>query len=100
MFRLPLRTWLLGVLLVMLVLALFGWRAGCQAAKQAKSEADLAVATGKALDKVAEQTPVIRQEQAEKEDEVDKITGADEPLPPGFGAELERVRRGQPSHSR
>ena len=52
------------------------------------------VATGKALDRVATETPVIRQEQAEKQREVDQIQGADTPLPDGFGKSLERVRRG------
>jgi len=52
------------------------------------------IATGKALDRVATETPVIRQEQAEKQREVDQIQGADTPLPDGFGKSLERVRRG------
>ncbi len=52
------------------------------------------VATGKALDRVATETPVIRQDQAEKQREVDQIQGADTPLPDGFASQLERVRRG------
>jgi hypothetical protein len=52
------------------------------------------VATGKALDRVATETPVIRQEQAEKQNEAEKIKGADTRLPDGFGRSLERVRRG------
>lgn len=63
-------------------------------AHRAKSEASIARATGKALDRVAAETPVIRQEQAEKQRAVDEIEGADERLPDGFGADLERVRRG------
>ena len=63
-------------------------------AHRAKSEASIARATGKALDRVAAETPVIRQEQAEKQRAFDEIEGADERLPDGFGADLERVRRG------
>lgn len=63
-------------------------------AHRAKSEASIARATGKALDRVAAETPVIRQEQQDKENAVENIDGADQPLPAGFGAELERVRRG------
>lgn len=66
-----------------------------------RSERNIAVATGEALDKVAAETPVIRQEQQEKERAVDEIEGADQRLPDGFGAELERVRRGgERPHSR
>jgi len=52
------------------------------------------VATGKALDRVASETPIIRQEQAEKQREVDQIEGSDTRLPDGYGKSLERVRRG------
>lgn len=89
----PLRTWLILAFIVLLVLALFGWRAGCVAARGAKAERNVAVATGTALDKVAAETPVIRQEQQEKEHAVEQIDGADQRLPDGFGADLERVRR-------
>lgn len=66
-----------------------------------RTERNIAVATGEALDKVAAETPVIRQEQQEKERAVDEIEGADQRLPDGFGAELERVRRGgERPHSR
>lgn len=56
---------------------------------------DIAVArtTGKALDRVAAQTPLIRQEQKAKENEVAEIEGSDTRLPDGYGAALERVRR-------
>ena len=62
-------------------------------AQSQKRDAVVAKTTGKALDKVAEQTPVIRQEQKEKENEVAKIEGSDTKLPDGYGAQLERVRR-------
>jgi len=65
--------------------------------RAARAEAQLvpAIATAKALDDVATETPAIRADQKEKEDEVDKIEGADARLPDGFGADLERVRRGE-----
>lgn len=90
----PLKTWLIGAVVVMCLLALFSWRSACTAADKAQNEARQESGTGKALDKVAAQTPVIRQEQQEKQREVDAIDGADERLPDGFGADLERVRRG------
>lgn len=49
-------------------------------------------ATSKALDNVATQTPAIRQEQKDKQREVDNIEGSDQRLPDGYGAELERLR--------
>lgn len=55
-------------------------------------EQDVAVATGKALDKVAKETPAIRQDQEERQREVDQIEGSDQRLPDGYGAELERLR--------
>ena len=57
----------------------------------ARKETDLAEAVGKALDHVATETPAIRQDQKEKQDEVDEIPGADQRLPDGFGARLETV---------
>lgn len=53
---------------------------------------DVAVATGKALDMVAKETPAIRQDQQERQREVDQIEGSDQRLPDGYGAELERLR--------
>lgn len=52
-----------------------------------------AKASAEALDKVATETPVIRQEQAEKEREVERIEGSETRLPDGYGSSLERVRR-------
>lgn len=98
MGRFSVKQWLLFLFVAILFLALLGWRAGCTAAKQAQSRADIAVTTGEQLDKVAAQTPVIRQDQKEKEDEIEQLPGADQPLPDGFGAELERVRRGGKPH--
>lgn len=61
---------------------------------KARRENTVATATGKALDTVAAETPVIRQDQEEKQRAVDEIQGADDRLPDGFGQSLERVRRG------
>ena len=98
---LPLKTWLILAFVVIVVLGLLSVRAACTAAERAKAERNVAVATGDALDKVAKDVPVIRQDQKEKEDAVENIPGADQPLPDGFGAELERLRRGgRDSHSR
>lgn len=68
-------------------------------ARKARAEASVSQATGKALDRVAAETPVIRQEQEEKQRNVDAIEGADQRLPDGFSAELERVRRGGGKHN-
>lgn len=57
-----------------------------------KRDAVVAKTTGRALDKVAEQTPVIRNEQKAKENEVSTIEGSDVPLPDGYGRDLQRVR--------
>lgn len=57
-----------------------------------KRDAVVAKTTGKALDRVAEQTPVIRQGQKEKENEVSAIEGSDARLPDGFARDLQRVR--------
>lgn len=61
----------------------------------ARNEAKVAGSVGKQLDRVAAETPIIRQEQEEKQRAVDEIEGADQRLPDGFSAELERVRRGR-----
>ena len=83
----------LGVI-VLVVLLTLSWCADRARLKEMRGEATVGEATGKALDRVATETPVIRQQQAEKQREVEKIAGADQRLPAGFGADLERVRRG------
>lgn len=80
-------------LFVFIVLAL-SWCSERDRARRAQAESTVATATGKALDTVAAETPVIRQEQEEKQRAVDEIQGADQRLPDGFGADLERLRRG------
>lgn len=88
----PLKTVLILLAIVALVVGGLSWRASCSGNEQAARNTQ--VATGKALDQVAKETPVIRQEQEEKQREVDQIPGADQRLPDGFGRDLERVRRG------
>jgi len=89
----PPKVWL-GIGAVALALALFG-AYKFQQARADRAEARLApvVAAAKALDTVATQTPVIRQDQEEKQRAVDEIQGAGDRLPDGFGADLERVRK-------
>ena len=60
-----------------------------------KRDIQVARDTGKALDTVTTKTEAIRSEQGKKADEVSKIEGADQRLPDGFAADLERVRRGE-----
>lgn len=91
--RTTLRLALIAAAIAVVVIALLGWKAACTSERRAKGQRDVAVATGEALDRVAEETPAIRQEQEETEREVEQIDGADQRLPDGFGAELERLRR-------
>lgn len=85
-----------AIAFVLLAIFLLG---KCSGDRNLKKEADIAAATGKALDRVARETPAIRQDQQEKQDAVDQIPGADERLPDGFASRLERLRRGQPDDS-
>jgi hypothetical protein len=85
---------IVGVLaLILLVLGTCAYHK--RRADRAEARLAPAEASVKALDRVATETPIIRQDQAEKEREVQKIEGADNPLPSNFGRDLERVRRGQ-----
>ena len=97
MKTLTLRAWIALGVIVLAILLTVSWCADRARLKTMRGEATVAAATGEALDTVAEQTPVIRQEQAEKQREVEKIEGADQRLPDNFGRNLERVRRGNGS---
>ena len=97
MKTLTLRAWIVLGVIVLAILLTVSWCADRARLKTMRGEATVAAATGEALDTVAEQTPVIRQEQAEKQREVEKIEGADQRLPDNFGRNLERVRRGNGS---
>lgn len=92
---LPARVWFaLGVAAVVLM-AFAAYKYQQHRADRAEAALAPAKATGKALDTVATQTPIIRTEQKDKEREVEQIEGSDTRLPDGFGRELERVRRGE-----
>lgn len=92
------RKWVgLGVLIVVLCLA-FAVLTMCNNRNRDNSRTQ--VATGKALDRVASETPVIRDDQRKKEDEVENLPGADAPLPDGFAADLQRLRDGKRRDSR
>jgi hypothetical protein len=87
------RRWLiLGCVVVALIFALAVFTMIRK--PSARNEAKVAGSVGKQLDRVAAETPVIRQEQEEKQRAVNEIEGAGERLPDGFASELERVRRG------
>lgn len=84
---------LLACIVIAACLLVLGFCQARKEARTAKSEGRVAVATGKALDRVSEQSEGIREKQQDKEKEVDAIEGADQRLPDGFSAELERVRQ-------
>ena len=73
---------------VILACVLFSVLTYCQG-RESRSGA---VATGKALDKVAREVPAIREDQKEREDAVEEIEGSDAPLPAGYGRKLEQLR--------
>ena len=89
-----LRSYLILAAVVVAMILLMSWCSDRARLKTMKAEARQGEVVGTALDAVVAQTPVIRQEQEEKERAVEQIQGADAPLPAGFGADLERVRRG------
>jgi len=91
---LTLRAYLYLAAVVVTAILLLSWCADQARIKKMRGEATVGQATGKALDTVATETPVIRQDQEEKQREVDNIPGADDRLPDGFARDLERVRRG------
>lgn len=91
----PIARRIVGIMALVAVLALIMvFVTMCSTRQQlSRQDAQTARATGKALDRVADQTPIIRQEQKAKENEVAAIEGSDTRLPDGYGAALERVRR-------
>jgi len=98
-YRIPYRTIMILTVIVVAVFVLLSWRASCTRNERMKEEATIADAVAVNLDKVAKETPAIRQDQQEKQDAVDEIEGSDGRLPAGYGAELERLRRnGKPQH--
>lgn len=91
------RTTLIIALVAVLCFIMAGVTMCVQRDRIAGQKRDIQVAktTGKALDAVTTKTETIRSEQKAKEDEVQTIPGADSSLPPNFGRDLERVRRGE-----
>lgn len=90
------RRWVtLGVIVAALCLV-FAVLTMCHQRDTSRDRERTQVATGKALDTVAAKTDTIRNDQQEKQADVDKIQGSDQRLPDGYGAELEsiRMRRG------
>lgn len=82
----------LACVLVVIVMAFMLWNSR-NIIQQQKRDIAVATTTGKALDKASDRTVTIRQEQQEKQREVDSIEGSDQRLPDGYGVELERLRR-------
>lgn len=66
----------------------------CQGSKTQHAKLQTENATGRALDKVTTQTQAINADAKDKQNEVDKIPGANDRLPDGYGSRLECVRRG------
>lgn len=67
----------------------------CQGSKTQHAKLQTENATGKALDRVTTKTETINTDTKAKQDEADKIEGADTRLPDGYGSALQRVRDGK-----
>lgn len=88
----------IGAIIVISCL-LFAVLTMCQGSKTQHARLQTENATGKALDTVTTKTEVIRNEQHEKQADVDTIQGSDQRLPDGYGSRLECVRRGSECHN-
>ena len=84
----------IGAILVVACL-LFAVLTMCQGAKTQHEKLQTENATGKALDRVTTKTETINTDTKAKQDEADKIEGADTKLPDGYGSALQRVRDGK-----
>lgn len=84
----------IGAILVIACL-LFAVLTMCQGSKTQRAKLQTENATGKALDTVTTKTKVIRNDQQEKQADVDTIQGSDQRLPDGFASDLQRVRDGK-----
>lgn len=89
---LPLKAWLAIGAVALVLLALGAYRYQARRADRAEARLAPVEASSVALDKVATETPIIRQDQKEKEREVDQIQGSDQRLPDGYGRELQSIR--------
>lgn len=81
----------IGVIVVVACL-LFAVLTMCQGSKTQHAKLQTENATGKALDRVTTKTETINADAKAKQDEADKIEGADTKLPDGYGSALQRVR--------
>lgn len=84
----------IGAILVIACL-LFAVLTMCQGSKTQHAKLQTENATGKALDRVTTKTETINTDTKAKQDEADKIEGADTKLPDGYGSALQRVRDGK-----
>lgn len=84
----------IGAMIVIACL-LFAVLTMCQGSKTQRAKLQTENATGKALDRVTTQTDAINTDTKAKQNEADKIEGADTRLPDGYGADLQRVRDGK-----
>lgn len=89
----PVRTLVQVAIFACVVIVCVSFLAWCEAVKTQKRDLVVARETGKALESVARQEPVIRQDQKEKQDAAREIPGSDTRLPDGYGRDLERVRQ-------
>lgn len=90
----PLRSAVTIGLMIAAACLLFAVLTMCQGAARNKAALQTENATGRALDKVTTQTQAINADAKEKQNEADKIPGANDRLPDGYARQLECVRRG------
>lgn len=81
--------------IVVVACLLFAVLTMCQGSKTQHAKLQTENATGKALDRVTTKTETIRNDQQEKQADVDTIQGSDQRLPDGFASDLQRVRDGK-----
>lgn len=84
----------IGAIIVIACL-LFAVLTMCQGSKTQRAKLQTENATGKALDRVTAKTETINADTKAKQDEADKIPGANDRLPDGYGSALQRVRDGK-----
>lgn len=80
---------------IVIACLLFAVLTMCQGSKTQRAKLQTENATGRALDRVTTKTETIRNEQQEKQADVDTIQGSDQRLPDGFASDLQRVRDGK-----
>ena len=80
---------------IVIACLLFAVLTMCQGSKTQHAKLQTENATGKALDRVTTKTETINMDTKAKQDEADKIEGAETRLPDGYGSALQRVRDGK-----